>query len=139
MKILGTILNNDLTWKSNTKMLVTKAYKRLWIIRRLKKNGASLSDLIDIYVKQVRSILEFAVPVLNSTLTCTEINDLERVQKSFLHILLGIAYTSYSSALFFSGLECLADRRTNLCKKFALKTYNNSKHRHWFAINRNKE
>ena len=136
MKILG---NNDLTWKSNTKMLVTKAYKRLWIIRRLKKNGASLSDLIDIYVKQVRSILEFAVFVLNSTLTCTEINDLERVQKSFLHNFLGRAYTSYSSALVFSGLESLADRRTNLCKKFALKTYNNSKHRHWLAINRNKE
>jgi len=135
IKILGTVISKDLTWKANTKMILAKAYRRLWIIRRLKSNGASQSDLIDIYVKQIRSIMEFAVPVWNSALTCSEINDLERVQKSFLHILLGRAYTNYNSALLLSGLESLAERRTILCMKFALKTSQNPKHRHWFTTN----
>ena len=58
-----------------------KAYKRLWLIRRLKKEGACLDDLIDVYIKHVRSILEFGVPVWNSGLTLEEIKDIERVQK----------------------------------------------------------
>ena len=138
MKILGTILQSDLSWKSNTNMLVVKAYKKLWMIKRLKKNGASNDDLIDVYMKQVRSIVEFGAPVWNSGLTEAEITDIERVQKSFLHILLGSNYTSYNSALLLSGLESLAIRRRNLCIKFAQKSYKNPKHSHWFTLNQKK-
>ena len=95
-------------------MLVNKAYKKLWIIKRLKKNGASNDDLIDMYIKQVRSIIEFGVPVWNAGLTEAEVHEIERVHKSFLHILLGNNYISYDSALLVIGLECLSDRRTNL-------------------------
>ena len=49
-------------WKLNTANLVTKANKKLWIVRRLKYLGAERKDLVDIYVKHVRSILELAVP-----------------------------------------------------------------------------
>ena len=137
LKILGTIIRSDLSWKSNTKMLVDKAYKKLWIIKRLKKNGASHEDLLDIYIKKVRSIIEFGLSVWNAGLTEAEVHDIERVQKSFLHILLGNKYIDYKSALLFCGMESLSDRRTNLCKKFAQKTYNNSKHTHWFTMNQN--
>ena len=66
MKLLGLELSNDLSWKKNTESMVKKAYSRLWMIKRLIKNGASLEDLTDVFVKQVRSILEFGVPVWNS-------------------------------------------------------------------------
>ena len=36
-----------------------RAYKKLWAIKRLKNQGAELNDLVDIYMKQVRSVLEF--------------------------------------------------------------------------------
>ena len=105
-------------------MLVDKAYKKLWIIKRLKKNGASHEDLLDIYIKKVRSIIEFGLSVWNAAgLTEAEVLDIERVQKYFLHILLGNKYIDYKSALLFCGMESLSDRRTNLCKKFAQKTY----------------
>ena len=87
----------------------------MWIIRRLKKNGASLEDLIDIYTKQVRSLLEFAVPVWNAGLTKQQIVNIERVQKVFLHIALDNSYKEYSHALKICGLESLSVRRTNLC------------------------
>ena len=48
-------------------------------------------------------------------------NDLERVQKSALRIILGKRYTTYSDALKILDLESLEDRRKSLCFKFAKK------------------
>ena len=45
MKLLGLTLTNDLKWHANTEAMVKKAYSRLWMIRRLKKHGANLTDL----------------------------------------------------------------------------------------------
>ena len=64
-RLLGLQISNDLKWHSNTSYLVNKGFKRLWIIRRLKNMGALLTALREIYVKQVRCILELAVPVWN--------------------------------------------------------------------------
>ena len=94
MKLLGLVLSNDLSWKANTANMTKKAYKKLWMIKRLKLNGATYEDLTDVYVKQVRSILEFGTPVWNSNLTQEDVFDIERVQKSFLHIALENMYMS---------------------------------------------
>ena len=134
MKILGLILQNDLKWKSNTKNMTAKAYKRLWMIKRLKNAGANQEDLTDVYIKQVRSVLEFGVPVWNGSITKEEVNDIERVQKTFLHILLGQNYLNYECALEVSGLDSLVFRRTALCLRFAKKTARNPKHQHWFKV-----
>ena len=123
----------DLSWKPNTEIMTKKAYKRLWTLKRLKRQGASLDDLRDIYVKQVRSVLEFGVPVWSSGLTQKDASDIERVQKSFLHIALGNDYTDYQAALAESSLEMLSSRRTRLCKSFAVKTAKHPKHNHWFV------
>ena len=48
MKLLGLTLTNDLSWNSNTENMTKKAYSRLWMIKRLKKRGANLEDLIEI-------------------------------------------------------------------------------------------
>ena len=99
MKLLGLILRNDLSWKSNTENMVKRANSRLWMVKRSKNRGANLKDLVEIYTKQVRSVLEFGVPVWNSKLTKEEIVDIERIQKSFLHIALGNSYIDYENAL----------------------------------------
>ena len=52
-----------------------------------------------------------------------------------LYIAFGNAYHSYSDALEKMEMETLADRRTNLCKTFALKASKHSKHRNWFKLN----
>ena len=62
LKILGVIIQSDLKWKLNTEYIVRKANSRLWVLRRLKNLGASINDLIDVYQKQVRSVMELAVP-----------------------------------------------------------------------------
>ena len=76
MKILGVILRSDMKWSSNTKYIVNKAYHRLWIIRRLKMHGVEPVDLLDVYQKQVRSVLELGVPAWHPGLTQSDALDI---------------------------------------------------------------
>ena len=138
LKILGLTLRNDLSWRENTNIMVKKAYKRMWIIARLKGRGANTEDLLDIYIKQIRCLLEYGVAVWNSNLTVCESNDIERVQKSFLHIVLGHKYKDYESALKACKLETLKERRHQLCVKFARKAAKHPSHSKWFKVQENK-
>ena len=135
MKVLGVVVRSDMKWSSNTKYIVDKAYRRLWILRRLKYHGAGTKDLIDVYQKQVRSVLELAVPAWHPGLTLAESMDIERVQKAALHIILGDKYSDYHTALVDTQLESLATRRENLCLKFSIKALRNKKHQNWFKLN----
>ena len=103
------------------------AFTRIWTLRRLKRLGTKTADLLDVYFKQVRSILELAVPLWHSSLTSFDRNRIERVQKSALGIILGRKYKSYNRALTYLKLDSLFNRREKLCRKFALKCEKNTK------------
>ena len=62
-KLLGVVVRSDTRWYYNTNFICKKGYQRLWMIRRLKNLGANNEELLDVYMKQVRSVLELAVPV----------------------------------------------------------------------------
>jgi hypothetical protein len=96
-KILGVVVSSNLSWHSNTEYIAKRCNNKLWVLRRIKKLGASHSDLLDVFYKQVRSMAEFGVPVWNSALTGLDIAKLERIQKTALHIILGENYRSYWS------------------------------------------
>ena len=132
LKLLGITLSNDLTWDKNTHMIVKKAYSRLWMLRRLKGLGANANDLKDIYIKQIRSLLEFGVPVWNPNLTQQCSKEIERVQKATVRIILGNNFLHYREALDVLGLETLKIRRTKLCLKFARKSAKHPRHSSWF-------
>ena len=86
----------------------------------------------DIYIIQYRSFLELRGPVWNSARTKEEVHDVERVQSTFLHIVLGLKYSSYEHALGLASLETLPSRRHTICERFALKAARHPKHQHWF-------
>ena len=131
-RLLGVVLRSDLSWSSNTDSIVQRCNSKLWFLRRLKKLGAGMEDLIDLYHKHVRSILEYAAPVWHSSLTGEDRLKLERVQKTAFHVILGDQYRSYNSALKITGSKTLFDRRRKLCLKFAKKSLKNSKFKTWF-------
>ena len=133
MKLLGLIVSNDLKWRANTDNMTQKAYSRMWMVKRLKMRGASLSDLTDVYIKQIRSILEFGVPVWNPALTVSEICDIERVQKSFLHIMFGNDYICYELALNRASLNTLEIRRVKNFLTFPIRSAKHPKHQEWFV------
>jgi hypothetical protein len=110
MRLLGLILRADMKWTSNTDNMVKRANKRLWILRRLKNLGAEDEDLVDIYTKQIRSVLLLAVPAWHGGITQAEKFDIERIQKCASRIILEDSYTSYKDALKLLDLESLESR-----------------------------
>ena len=62
IKLLGLTIRSDMKWVSNTENMVKKGNKRLWLLRRLKNLGANNEQLVDVYTKQIRCILELAAP-----------------------------------------------------------------------------
>ena len=68
VKLLGVIISSDLTWTANTQYIVDRCNSKTWILRRLKKLGASHEDLLNVYCKQIRSIAEFAPSSQEKTL-----------------------------------------------------------------------
>ena len=131
-KLLGVMISSDLKWALNAEYIVKRANSKLWCLRRLKSHGANSEDLLDVYFKQVRSIVEFAAPVWHSSLTGEDRIKIERIQKSALHIILGINYKSYRSALKMTNLDTLFERRRKLCKTFAKRSLKHPKFKHWF-------
>ena len=131
-KLLGIILTNDLSWSSHVKYMVTKANKKLWALRRLKRLGSKTTDLLDVYFKQVRGTLEQGVQIWHPGITNIQRNKIERVQKSALSIILGQNYKSYNRALKTLKLESLFVRREKLCKTFAKKCEVSPKFSKWF-------
>ena len=139
IRLLGVTVSSDLKWSSNTENLVKKASKRLWLIRRLKNMGASQWDLVDMYTKQIRSVLELAVPAWQGALTLEEKLDIERIQKSAAHIIMGQKYHSYDFALKYLNLESLESRRVKLCLNFAQKALKHDKFQSWFKLSDRKQ
>ena len=133
IKLLGIVITSDLKWHKNTSYLCDKAYGRLWMLRNLRRLGALKSELVDVYIKQCRSILELAVPVWAAGLTSDDVISLERVQKTGFAIILGREYSGYEKALEQLGLGTLEARRVELCTKFARKAAKNEKYKHWFV------
>ena len=120
-RLLGVILRNDLSFKSNTEQITRNAYKRMVILHKLGKFSLPIRDLVNIYILYIRSLLEQSAVVWNSSITKGEQLDIERVQKCALRIILKDKYMSYESSLKLCGLETLEFRRNKLLSlSFAL-------------------
>ena len=124
--LLGVIISDDLKWSKNTSFLCTKARQKLWILRRIQLLDLNAMQLFDAYKKEIRSVLEYAVPVWHSGITRKENSEIEGIQKLAFRIILKQSYTSYSRACNFFGTETLEQRRQNICLKFALKNVKSS-------------
>ena len=135
VKLLGITIRSDMKWTTNTENMIHEACKKLWILRRLKFIGAKVIDLVEVYCKQIRCILELAVPAWQGSITQAERLAIERVQKIACCIILGEKYLSYKSALKTLNLESLESRRKKLSLKFALKASKHSKFKSWFKVN----
>ena len=135
VKLLGTIITDDLKWDENTANLVKKGNARLELLRKISSFGTNLQDLKEIYILFVRSIVEQSAVVWHSSLTLENANDLERIQKSALKIILGQNYISYPNALKVLDLEKLSDRREKLCLNFAIKAAKHESCKGMFPLN----
>ena len=134
-KLLGTILTSDLKWEKNTNNIIKKAYARMELLRKLSGFGAPISDLKLVYISFVRSVCEQSSSVWHSGLTLQNEEDIERIQKVALKIILKEKYKDYQNALNVLDLQNLKERREYLCLDLAKKCLRNDKMKHLFPPN----
>ena len=121
VRLVGVILSQNLRWNENTKYICEKARRKLWILRRMQGLDLNEWQLFDVYTKEIRSILEMAVPVWHSSLTKMQSKEIEKVQKIALKLILKHNYVSYDLACKKFNTTTLEERRTHLCYRFASK------------------
>ena len=114
-KVLGLTLQSDLRWNVHIESIISKACKRLYILRVLRRSGVSVTDLTTVYVTLIRSLLEYGCLVWHSSLPACLSDKLEYIQKRALRIIL--PKSAYTLALETLNLSSLFSRREGLCNK----------------------
>ena len=126
-KLIGTISTNDLKWDQNTNNIVKRSYSRMELLRKLSGFGAPQKDMKLVYITFIRSVCEQSSSVWHSGLTQQNSEDIERIQKIALKIILKEKYIDYQNALNVLDLKKLKDRREILSLEFAKKCLRNDK------------
>jgi hypothetical protein len=132
-KILGYIIRSDLKTISNTEYICQKAYKRMWVIRRLKTLGCPIPELVEVLKQQIVSICEFGAAYWGCMITKQESNMLERCLKTGLHIIFQDQYISFSHCLQLAKISSLKNRRLSIIARFSKNAQKNPKYKKWFC------
>ena len=112
-KLLG-VISSDLSWHARISYMLQKVSKRIFCINNLARAGIYESDIIQVYISIIRSVLEYACPVWHPGLSKAQTNEIERVQKRCLRII--YPKLTYTEALLISGLDTLQSRRENITR-----------------------
>ena len=126
-KLVGVMITQNLSWQRNTDYFCEKARRKIWILRGMVGMDMDISTIFDVYTKEVRSILELAVPVWHSGQTRVQTKFNERIQRISFRLILGPAYENYKQACEYLGTQTLEERRVKLCLKFARKNLKKNK------------
>ena len=71
-KLLGVRIDDNLKWQTNTDRIIKKAVKWLFLLKILKKYGASETDIKRFYASVIRPVLEYGAQVWHGGLTKSE-------------------------------------------------------------------
>ena len=114
-KFLGIYISSDLSWTKHCDVMVKKANRRLYAIRKLKGARVKENNLVAVYCSLIRSILEYG-SVAFAHFPNYLSNTLEGIQKRALSII--YPESSYDVALKRSNLTTLVSRRADACRRF---------------------
>ena len=136
--LLGTFITDQLSWDRNTEELTKKGYRRMQLLNAVAAFTKNRTDLKNIYLTFVRSVVEQSAVVWHSSLTMKNRKDIERIQKVAVRIIMGQKYTNYKDSLSELNLLTLEQRRKMLCLRFAKKCLRNEKLRNMFPKSKQK-
>ena len=88
------------------------------MLRRLRSLGTPAEELRGVYLTFILPKLMYASPAWSSSLTRTQQQQLESVQKRACRVILGAAYTTYEDALTTLSLPSLSSRHREALEKF---------------------
>ena len=94
-------------------------------------------NLCDIYVKEIRVLVEYAVPVWYSTITREQSNYIEKIQHYAVAMILNDWTLSYEVQCTLLSIEPLYLRHQSIALSFALRTLKNPRHEGFFRKKKN--
>ena len=100
---------------------IRSSFQRVIILRNLVKFDVSQEALVLIYCQYIWSVMEFNSFVWFSTITQEEKDNLERVQRCAMKLIMKEEYQNYEDALEKLKLKNLSDRREMFAKKNAFR------------------
>jgi len=86
-KLLGLHLDADFSWDSHVEAVASKATKRLYFLKQLKRAGVPHAQLLHFYLTVIRPVLEYAAPVWHHSLNKSQKNQIEAIQKRAIRII----------------------------------------------------
>ncbi|XP_078370275.1 uncharacterized protein LOC144654031 [Oculina patagonica] len=113
-KVLGITLRNDLKWNDHIEIITSKAAKRLYVLRQLKRAAVSSNDLVLFFCSVIRTVLEYSCQLFHSSLPGYLSEELERIQRRAMRII--FPNSGYRKALEEASIPTLAGRRDLLSK-----------------------
>jgi len=117
---LGLHLESSLSWKIHVNTIISKASKRLYFLKQLRRAGVPPQQLLHFYTAVIRQVLEYASPVWHYSITLAQSHHLESIQKRAVHIIFiftrGMSYRNM--ILSVANLTLLEDRRDRLSRSF---------------------
>jgi len=114
-KLLGVYISDDLTWEVHVNYITSKANKKLYAIRLLKRANIPMDKILRIYCASIRPVVEYACPVWHGGLTKDQSKKIEKIQERALRIIMPEA--DYELALQIAEMSTLEDRRIDICRK----------------------
>ena len=132
--VLGVVLQTDLRWNSQIQHMISKASKSVWTLRRMKSLGVDTATLTQFWRTEGRVHLEYQAPLWHSSITVAQARDLARAQRVAMAAITRRWHPSHSSQLEELSLQPLDARRTQLCKRFAVRTATKSRHTDIFTL-----
>lgn len=62
-KVVGLVMNSNLTWQDHVDHIVKKASKLFFMLFKARSFGATQQQLVQLYCQRIRPVLEYACPV----------------------------------------------------------------------------
>ena len=118
-KLLGVYVDSNLSWKKHIEYVTTKAAKRLYFLKVLKRSGLPHEHLLHYYTAVIRPVLEYCSCVWHHNLTEELSLQIETIQKRAIRVIFDCTRDmSYRNALYCAGLSSLHSRRTDQARGF---------------------
>ena len=86
-KILGMYISVDLKWNTHITHIASKASKRLYFLRLLKRSGVDRYSLLTVFTTCIRPVLEYGCQARSYGITQYLSDEIERIQKRALRII----------------------------------------------------
>ena len=92
-KLLGVVVSDNLRWNAHVESICKKAATRLYFLKQLKRAKVPPKDMLLFYTTCIRPVLEYACPVFHHSLPQYLSNEMKRLQKRALRIMLRFTHT----------------------------------------------